>query len=183
MSRRVIALASAFTLATLGTIGVTAAPAQAAPWWSGPPTDYNGDGFGDIAVGEPNLVIDGVLQAGAVEVYYGSADGPKSSHLTNVFHQGMPLIPGELGPARFGNAIASGNFNGDQYTDVAIGAPIADGAQGEVVILYGSSGGLNRSPDAQAWRELLTRRGLRHTRRHRHRHQVRTGARRGGLQR
>ncbi|HYU57407.1 MAG TPA: integrin alpha, partial [Actinomycetota bacterium] len=46
---------------------------SAAP--SDPPADFNGDGYGDLAVGVPGENIGSVANAGAVNVIYGSPTG------------------------------------------------------------------------------------------------------------
>src|SRR5438128_2299223 len=51
-----------------------ALPARAAPLIS----DFNGDGFADLAVAEPQESIGSITLAGAVSVFYGSATGSPS---------------------------------------------------------------------------------------------------------
>ena len=48
-----------------------AAPAAAATPW----TDFNGDGFADLAIGAPRQDVDGKRGVGQVNVMYGSATG------------------------------------------------------------------------------------------------------------
>ena len=78
--------------------------------------DFNGDEHDDLAVGSPSGV-------GAVNIIYGSP-----SFLTatgnQAWQQGVNGLVGlgEIGDS-FGWALAAGNFDGNEYTDLAIGVP------------------------------------------------------------
>jgi subtilisin family serine protease len=120
--------------------------------------DFDGDGFDDLAVGAPGEDVGAIVDAGAVNVLYGS-----SSALTGVgdqlWHQGIPAVTGgaENGD-HFGGALSCGDYDGDGFDDLAIGAPgedvgaIADA--GAVNVLYGSSSGLTGVGD-QLWYQGL----------------------------
>jgi hypothetical protein len=108
--------------------------------------DYNGDGFTDLAIGTPFEDVGSVANAGIVQVLYGSATGfsPTRSigieagdaHVPN-----MSVTAGDL----FGYAVAGGDFDGNGYSDLAIGIPGSDIAAtdgGAVAVLYGSAAGL-----------------------------------------
>src|SRR5207244_3356702 len=61
----------------------------------------------------------------------------------------------EVGDA-FGTSLAAGHFDGDAFSDLAIGVPLEDSDTtadvGAVAVLYGSAGGLQASsPDDQLW--------------------------------
>jgi hypothetical protein len=120
-----------------------AGPAVAQATVPGP--DFNNDGFGDLAVGVPGEDLGTAADAGAVGVLYGSAGGLVSDG--RVLTQDTAGVPGtaEDGDG-FGSALVAGNFNGDAFADLAVGAPGEDvGAAadaGAVTILFGSSGGL-----------------------------------------
>ena len=108
--------------------------------------DVNGDGYGDVIVGESQYSDPSVGGAvGRVYVYYGSESG-------------LPLTAdwvatGTVEGAVFGEHVASaGDVNGDGYGDVIIGAVGESGDQqleGAAYIYYGSASGLESSP---AWR-------------------------------
>ncbi|MEM7048861.1 MAG: FG-GAP repeat protein [Acidobacteriota bacterium] len=121
--------------------------------------DFDGDGRLDVAIGAPGEQVGSAVEAGTVFVRYGSADGLGSGD-SAVFDQGLSglLDDAETGD-RFGEALAAGNFNGDVYTDLAIGVPgetfgAADGA-GAVHVLYGGAGGLSTNGD-QVWQQNST---------------------------
>jgi hypothetical protein len=68
--------------------------------------DYNGDGFGDLAIGVPNDTPDVVLNTGSVVVRYSDDDGVPTSFGQDMWHQGSPGIIGapETGE-RFGGSL------------------------------------------------------------------------------
>jgi FG-GAP repeat len=109
----------------------------------GPPglrADFNGDGFEDLAVGVPLEDHSGAVDAGVVNVFYGSAAGVAGGGRQQLM-QGLPESGDELGWA-----LAAGDFNGDSIADLAVGAPGEDvGATvdaGAVEVWYGTPGGL-----------------------------------------
>jgi len=116
-------------------------------------SDFNGDGFDDLAIGIPGKDVAGVIQAGAVRVLYGSATGLTST-CSRLLIRGNGL-PGErpLPREHIGETLAVGDFNGDGRADLAIGAPIAavpDGVNlgaGNIMVAYGSSSGLGTTFD------------------------------------
>lgn len=116
--------------------------------------DFNGDQHADLAIGVPYEELDGVA-SGAVSVFYGTDEG-LSSDEDQVWHRDTSGVLGEPEPGdQFGFALAVGNFNSDEYADLAIGAPYDDiGADdaGSVTILYGSKDGLS-SHDSQLWHQ------------------------------
>lgn len=102
--------------------------------------DFNGDGNADLAVGAPGEDVGQVADAGAV---YVTTPGSGSQVLT----QNAAVVGGtaERGD-HFGASFAAGDFNGDGFTDLAVGAPSEDvksvvGA-GAVNVVYGSASGL-----------------------------------------
>ena len=107
--------------------------------------DFNGDGFTDLALGEPFANV-GVGAAGRVEVEYGGPAGlgTLTSPSTQEFSAATPGMPGS-GPANdatFGFALSAGDFNSDGFADLSIGAPGDNNGRGDTIALYGSSSGL-----------------------------------------
>ena len=111
--------------------------------------DFDSDGHADIAVGVPGAVINGDVDAGSVHVLYGSANGFRTDN-DDVFDGDSAGIAGDAEPDdRFGSVLAAGDFDGDGFDDLAIGAPAeAIGSAshaGAFWILYGTAGGLTTS--------------------------------------
>lgn len=105
--------------------------------------DFNNSGHDDLAVGVPGEDIGSVVDAGAVNVIYGS-----SSRLTNTNNQfwsqsSTDIVGAVLKDDEFGTALAAGRFNVDNYFDLAIGVPGEDvnnfNDAGAVNVIYGSA--------------------------------------------
>jgi hypothetical protein len=96
--------------------------------------DYDNDSYSDLAI---HSSVDG----GQVHVLYGSATG-----LTATGNQLWRWnSPGITGASAWGGTLASGDFNGDSYSDLAIAAQDPFVFGGAVSVLYGSSSGLSSS--------------------------------------
>jgi hypothetical protein len=99
--------------------------------------DVDGDGYSEVIIGAP-MYDDGLAEAGAVFVYYGSPGG--LYEFSDWFKTG-----GQTG-AHFGDSAATaGDVNGDGYADVIVGAPgYTDGQEGEggAWVWHGSADGL-----------------------------------------
>jgi hypothetical protein len=122
--------------------------------------DFNGDGYDDLGVGVPyeDAGSPVVTDAGAVNVLHGSSSGITGSG-SDFWHQDASGI-GSLNEEddRFGFALTAGDFDGDGYTDLAVGVPyehwnLED--TGIVQVLYGTTGGLSAVGD-QIWRQDIT---------------------------
>jgi hypothetical protein len=123
--------------------------------------DFNGDGAADLAIGVPRATVAGVDDAGAVTVLYGTpamglqAGAPDDQRWTQT-SGGIEGDP-ETGD-QFGLAVTAGDFDGDGFTDLAIGVPtddihIALGG-GKVNVIYGSAAGLTAEGN-QLWSQEL----------------------------
>ncbi len=110
--------------------------------------DFNGDKYDDLAVGVPGKKLGSKKNAGAVYVIYGSPHG-LTNNSSQLWHQDM-LIPGQSeGGDSFGFSLASGDFTGDRYDDLAVGVPNekvkGENKAGAIYIIRGSSLGLTNN--------------------------------------
>ncbi|MER6344997.1 FG-GAP-like repeat-containing protein [Streptomyces sp. NPDC001595] len=112
--------------------------------------DVNGDGYGDLILGDqgdPQTGVTGGHRGGQISVVYGGPNGPDPAQKPTVIHQDTAGVPGS-GEADdiFGASVGVGDINGDKYADVAVGAPGEDLGSvkdaGSVTILFGSAAGL-----------------------------------------
>lgn len=120
--------------------------------------DFNGDGFGDLAVGVPGEDVGGKVDAGAVNVIYGSSAGlgPAGNQL---WHQDVANVvdAAEQGVGlgdQFGAALAAADFNNDGFGDLAVGVPGEDllgrTDAGAFNLIFGSATGLTAAGN-QIW--------------------------------
>jgi len=114
--------------------------------------DFDGDGYGDLAIGVPGEKVSGKDGAGAVNVLYGSAAGLTAGG-SQLWTQQSGGVKGSAAKnENFGAALAAGDFDGDGFLDLAIGAPGDGAARGAVHVLYGWKDGL-RSTNDDYWRQ------------------------------
>jgi hypothetical protein len=114
--------------------------------------DLNGDGHQDLAIGVPGASPSGRLEAGAVDVLYGSAAG-LASRGAQIWTQNSPGIKGvaEEGDY-FGRHLFIADFGDGRSDDLAAAASNAtrsrDGqSAGAVSVLYGSRRGVTTADD------------------------------------
>jgi hypothetical protein len=107
-------------------------------------SDFNGDGWPDLAAAEPLRKVFSRDPTGAVRILYGGRNG-----LSDAFSQffthvtpGMPTDEGSPDPHGEGNdfgfSLASGDFDHDGFADLAIG-----GVHDRFRLLYGGPAGLS----------------------------------------
>ena len=113
-------------------------------------SDFNGDGYTDLAVGSSTSNSD----TGQVMVYYGGPNGLNTSN-PRVFTAATAGMPSALAAAcgsgcGFGFSLVTGHFGSGNYSDLVIGVPgygytvdgYVPGDDGAVVILHGGPAGL-----------------------------------------
>jgi hypothetical protein len=128
--------------------------------------DFNGDAFDDLAIGAPGQEVGDMHAAGAVGVLHGSGTGLQATGAggpdDQLWDQDSPGVQGTAGDEDgLGDFLATGDFNGDDNDDLAMGVPgenvlgVLD--SGAVNVLYGSETGLQatgvRAPDDQFWHQ------------------------------
>ena len=171
--RKIVVVALILTLSPLAVTvrahrAVATEPAAAAASGAAPravldvPADFNGDGFPDVAIGVPHDSGNDVLDAGGVNVMYGSAGGLQvNDPVDQRFTEGTSEVKGEPQSGDlFGAAVAVGDYNADGFSDLAVGAPGeaagTDGMAGRVGVLYGTAMGLQAAtPDDQQFTQGL----------------------------
>lgn len=112
-------------------------------------SDFNMDGYSDLAIGVPAEDFSTTNSVGGIAVVYGSPDGLVGAG-NQFFYQGTPeVVDDPEEDDRFGAALAPGDFNNDGFDDLAVGVPGEDingfAAAGMVHVFFGSESGLGAS--------------------------------------
>jgi len=108
--------------------------------------DFNRDGYDDLAVGIEGEDNGTVVNAGAVQVFYGTMAGidPEDDWYFTQSTSGMVDSAEEAD--FFGSSLAVGDFDGNGFCDLAVGIPAEDldvvSSAGAVQVVFGTSIGL-----------------------------------------
>ena len=110
------------------------------------PADFDGDGREDLVIGTPRDQVGEIDQAGSVNLLYGARRG-LATRRNKRWSQDSAEVAGDAGYGdRFGDAHAAGDFNGDGYSDLAVGAwedlVDTESDAGAVNVLYGGPRGV-----------------------------------------
>ncbi len=111
--------------------------------------DFDGSGTADLVIGTPDRAVSGAFEAGQVAVMYSNNSGLVTAG-TQLWDQDTPFLADRSVPGyeeHSGRGLAWGDFDGDGYDDLAIGAPGEDipfgASAGLVTVIYGEIDGLN----------------------------------------
>jgi hypothetical protein len=115
--------------------------------------DFNNDGADDLAIGAPFEDIGSVLDAGAINVLYGSTAKLNATGNQQFFQGGGGLVGVAEEGDFVGAALASGDYNNDSFADLAVGVPFEDVGSvldaGAVDTVNGSAGRLTATGGQQ----------------------------------
>ena len=123
------------------------------------PGDFNGDGYGDLAIGVPRATVDGLDDAGEILIIYGSSAGlnPAIVQTLNQDSGGVGASPNASD--QFGAALATGHFDDDEYADLIVGVPfegIGGGSDAAAFhVFYGTPLGLSSTGSEMMWESKL----------------------------
>ena len=110
--------------------------------WALAAGDFDGDGRADLAVGHPGEDVMGNVNSGAAALLMGGPNAGLGARLGSL-SAGRNGVPGDLqAHSDFARALAVGDFDGNGFADLAVGAPWHDSVAGNDVgyeiVLYGS---------------------------------------------
>ncbi|WP_406340625.1 FG-GAP and VCBS repeat-containing protein [Streptomyces sp. NBC_01578] len=100
-------------------------------------TDFNADGYADLAIAAPGATVGGKDDAGYLTVLYGSRAGVQTSR-AQMISRATAGVPGALESYdAFGRSTAVGDFDSDGHTDLVVRSD-----NGPTIALWGSPTGL-----------------------------------------
>ncbi|MBI5488153.1 MAG: FG-GAP repeat protein [Deltaproteobacteria bacterium] len=105
------------------------------------PSDFNGDGYSDVAVGAPSYDAIDNPNLGIVYVYQATSSGVPATPTRQ-------LVPGMQPDLAFGRALAAGDVNADGFAELVVGSPGYIGTvtgEGGATVFWGAATGLSWS--------------------------------------
>lgn len=107
--------------------------------------DFDDDGTADLAVGVPGEQVGKAFAAGTVDVFYGAAGGLGTGRATGELRPGKaPVGTSAEEDDAFGASLAAGDVTGTGVDALIVGVPGENTRSGAIVVLPGSTAGLNR---------------------------------------
>ena len=110
-------------------------------------SDFDCDGFEDLAIGIPGRDVGAVENAGAVQVIYGAKSGLRPAGNQLIDENTASVLGAPEESDGFGAALAAGDFDDDGCSDLAVGVPGQDvggqDAAGKVHVIGGNETGLD----------------------------------------
>jgi len=111
--------------------------------------DLNGDGIADLRIGAPGTTVGANANAGKTFVVFGQAAGfPAELNLSTLNGTNGFVIQGDAADLELGfTGDAIGDFNGDGFGDLLIGAPQSNTAvnPGKAYVVFGQAGAFSAS--------------------------------------
>lgn len=151
IGRRGAAIGAAAAMVAWGGVALQAPPAAVADTpdgcTAGVATDFNGDGWPDLVVGDPTATVAGLANAGTITVSYGTGPGTIGNGISETFSENdLGSMDGASAGDQFGFGLDSADINCDGYTDLLVGTPYEDVGMyanaGVVHLFYGGLFGL-----------------------------------------
>jgi hypothetical protein len=105
------------------------------------PEDVDADEHSDLVVGVPGASLGGLASTGAVDIHYGFDPATSATLRTQRFGETFLGLSAAAGD-RFGAAATFANVDGNDCTDLVIGAPGVNAGAGAVVVALGSTSGV-----------------------------------------
>ena len=111
--------------------------------------DINGDGLGDIIIGDPFRSLSGYSSEGSAYVVFGQTTGFSSNFDLNSLNGSNGFsFAGTTQYSYVGRSVSSaGDINGDGFDDLIFSAPGLSDTPGESYVVFGKSSGFNASLD------------------------------------